>query len=214
MKIIAIGAHPDDIEIGCGGSLKQHSFEGDEVYLIVMTNGGRGGDPCIRQNEAIEASKVLGAKDIFLLGYEDTNMPLTSEPIFEMEKIISKILPDRVYIPYKHEIHQDHRRTFEISVSACRNVGQILMYEGPSTFNDFQVNYWIDIKKTLKYKIKSIFCHVSQGSKQILKIQAIKSMNLYRGYQARTAYAEGFAVFRFVEKNKFLKKVINKKKKN
>ena len=113
--------------------------------------------------------------------------------------MIIKFKPDRVYIPYHNEIHQDHRRTNKNALSACRNIRQILMYEGPSTFNGFNPNFCVDISQHVEAKVESIKAHLSQGKKEILKIDAILGMNKFRGYQTRCELAEGFSVFRYLE---------------
>lgn len=203
MKIIAIGAHPDDIELGCGGSLALHAQKGDEVTIIVMTGGEQGGAlASTRTQEAQESAKILGAKEVVFLGYPDTGLAAVpiDELIQKIEAVVSAVKPDRVYIPYWKEIHQDHRATSSSALSAVRNVPQILMYEGPSTFPEFEVDFWINIEDTIEAKLKAIETHASQGSKEIVKLDAIKSLNHFRGYQARTTYAEGFDIFRFIER--------------
>jgi LmbE family N-acetylglucosaminyl deacetylase len=203
MKIIAIGAHPDDIELGCGGSLALHAQKGDDVTIVVMTGGEQGGAVAsTRTQEAQESGKILGAKEVIFLGYPDTGLAVVpiDELIQKIEVVVSKVNPDRVYIPYWKEIHQDHRATSWAALSAVRNVSQILMYEGPSTFPEFEVDFWIHIEDTIDTKLKAVEAHVSQGTKEIVKLDAIKSLNHFRGYQARTTYAEGFNIFRFIER--------------
>ncbi len=200
MRIVAIGAHPDDIEIGAGGSIAKHIAAGDEVYFIVLTSGGSGaGTAEIREQEQKNSCKILGVKELFLLKYTDTAIPNTFDTIMKVEEVINKIKPDRVYTHYRNEIHQDHRTTCEVTLSACRNVKQILMYEGPSTMSDFHVNFWINIDGYAQKKIDCIKAHSSEGQKEILKIDAIMGMNTFRGYQARTTFAEGFVAFRYLE---------------
>ena len=200
MNIIAIGAHPDDIEIGCGGSLARHIEKGDHVKMVVMTAGERGGaSGKVREAELKKAAQKLGVTDVVCLRYPDTNIPLTSEPSDKLDEIVKAFKPDRAYIPFWREIHQDHRRTSEVALVASRNLPQILMYEGPSTAPQFEADYWIDIADTVEKKLDSLAQYVSQGEKDILKLDAIRSLNHFRGYQARTTYAEAFDIFRFVE---------------
>ncbi|MDB5187740.1 MAG: hypothetical protein JWO50_260 [Candidatus Kaiserbacteria bacterium] len=200
MNIVAIGAHPDDIEIGCGGAIAKHVSQGDTVTFIIMTDGSSGGVSSeVRESEARNAAKILNVKEVHLLGYKDASLPGDKSVIDQVEKIILLASPDRVYIPYHHEIHQDHRTTSAVALSACRNVRQILMYEGPSTMSDFHVNYWINIEGHTEKKAESIRAHASQGEKEILKIDAILGMNTFRGYQARSTFAEGFVISRFLE---------------
>lgn len=199
MRVIAIGAHPDDIEIGCGGSIARHTANGDEVVFIVATGGGAAGSVEVRKKEAETAAAILGVKACAFLDYEDTKVPESVEAVDKIEQIVKIFSPDRVYIPYFNEIHQDHRATHKNAISACRNVPQILMYEGPSTYSDFQANFWIDIENFVDKKIESIKSHTSQGEKEILKIEAIIGMNKFRGYQTRSKVAEGFMSFRYLE---------------
>lgn len=200
MNVLAIGAHPDDVEIGCGGALARHASKGDKVFILTMTLGEKGGaNKKTREKEARNAAKTLGAKEFFTLGYGDTETAISNEAVAKMEKMIKELKPDRVYIPYYNEIHQDHCNTSRVAIIACRNIGQILMYEGPSTFNDFKVNFLIDIENTIDKKIKAINCHKSQGQKEIMKIEAVKGMNRFHGFKARIQYAEGFHTFRFIE---------------
>lgn len=201
MNIIAIGAHPDDIEFGCGGTLAAHAKRGDTVVMITMTAGEHGGANAeTRLQEFKNAAKILGVAEVICLNYQDTSVPHNHEAIQKIEDIINKYKPGRAYVPFMREIHQDHYHTSLVSLAACRNLPQILMYEGPCTFPDFVVSYLVDITKTIEVKINALKCHKSQGDKEILKIDSICSLNRFRGYQARIGYAEGFATFRFIER--------------
>lgn len=201
MNIIAIGAHPDDIEIGCGGTLAAHTAKGDRVIMVVMSAGERGGsEASVRLTELGQASKILGVEEVVCLDYPDTEVPSDAAAIRKLDQVIEAFRPQRAYIPFWREIHQDHRHTSEVALSACRNVPQVLAYEGPSTYPDFVVQHFCDIALTIDRKLESIGAHASQGAKEILKIEAIRSLNRFRGYQSRSEYAEGFAVFRFIEK--------------
>ena len=65
MNILAIGAHPDDWEYGCAGTLIRHVQKGDKVYLVVVTDGSAGGEPAMRRNEQRDAGKLIGAEEVF-----------------------------------------------------------------------------------------------------------------------------------------------------
>ncbi len=200
MNVIAFGAHPDDIEIGAGGTLARHVAEGDRVMMVVLTGGERGGaDTTTRVQELKDSAKILGVQEVVCLDFPDTDIPESPAVVDQLDALVAKWKPKRAYIPFTREIHQDHRRTSEQALVACRNMPQILMYEGPSTFPDFEVNYWVDITTTIDKKSVAIAAYGSQGEKEILKIDAIRSLNRFRGFQARGTYAEGFHVFRFIE---------------
>jgi LmbE family N-acetylglucosaminyl deacetylase len=204
MNILAIGSHPDDIEIGCGGALLRHRAQGDRVKMLILTGGGRGGDinsgnlVFTRMKEAKAAADLIDAQ-LILWDYTDTEIPETYALVEKIERIVNEFNPDRVYIPYGQDTHQDHRVTSNVAKSACRKVKQILEYEEPSSYNSFTANYWIDISAHIERKLDSIKLHMSQGHKEILKAKSIEGLNLYRGYQANTMYAEGFSTFKFLE---------------
>lgn len=204
MNVLAIGSHPDDIEIGCGGALLRHKAKGDTVRMLVLTAGGMGGDASdvsletVRCQEAFAAAKIMGIP-VDCWDYKDTEIPETYDLIDRIETIVQEFKPDRVYIPYGQDTHQDHRVTSNVAKSACRNVKQILEYEEPSSYNSFNATYWIDISDYIEKKKEAIAAHVSQGHKEILKIKSIEGLNLYRGYQSKVEYAEGFVTFRFLE---------------
>ncbi len=200
MNIIAIGAHPDDIEIGCAGALRRHVAQGDVVKMVILTSGEKGGASAkTREAEQMKSASALGVTDVVLLRYPDTNIPHDASPSDKLDKIVREFRPTRAYIPFWREIHQDHRRTSELALVASRNLPQILMYEGPSTAPQFEADFWIDIAEHIDTKLTALSMYVSQGEKDILKLDAIRSLNHFRGYQARTTYAEAFDIFRFVE---------------
>lgn len=204
MNVLAIGAHPDDLEICCGGALLKHRAAGDHVLGLVLTGGGRGGEDLtsdlaeIRCKEAEDAAKIMDI-ELVCWGYQDTEIPDGFELIQKMEEVVNEFKPDRVYLPYGRDTHQDHRIASNAGKSACRKVKQILEYEEPSSYNSFNATYWIDISDHIEKKKEAIAVHESQGQKEILKIKSIEGLNLYRGYQSGVEYAEGFATFKFLE---------------
>jgi LmbE family N-acetylglucosaminyl deacetylase len=204
MKVLAIGAHPDDIEICCGGTILKHVAAGHKVQLLVLTHGEKGNDgeessvTSTRQAEAKAGAAILGA-ELELWDYRDTEVPDGYELVARIEQVVDAFQPDRVYIPFGNDTHQDHRATSNAAKSACRKVKQILEYEEPSSYNSFTPNFWIDITPHIERKLKAIKAHESQGHKEILKAKSIEGLNLYRGYQSQVEYAEGFATFRYLE---------------
>ena len=199
-RILAIGAHPDDIEIGAGGTIARHVQEGHEVAFLLITNGeGGGASRSTRCEESVIAAGELGVTQVNFLSWPDRQVEANLTLIQEIESVVIGFQPTRVYIPYQEELHQDHRETCWAALSAVRNVPQILMYEGPSSFPSFKVNFWVDISQTLEEKKRSIEAHQSQGKKEIMKLEAILAMNRYRGYQCRREFAEGFSIFRMFE---------------
>src|SRR2546422_11494836 len=85
MNILALGAHPDDIEIGCGGTLLKYARAGHGVYLMVLTDGAQGGSAKVRRDEQLASCRILSAKEIFWGGYQDTEVPVTRQGIQQIE---------------------------------------------------------------------------------------------------------------------------------
>ncbi len=153
MKVVlAVGAHPDDIELGCSGTLMLHKLSGDKVYLLVLTKGEASGDPNIREMECKESEKLMGMDDLFFGGLEDTKVGSGRETIDIIEKIVNKVKPDIVYGPACKDTHQDHRNTAYAVLSAARRCDTIMLYEGASTQKDFIPQIFVDIKETYEKK--------------------------------------------------------------
>jgi len=199
-KILAIGPHPDDMEFGCGGTLYKLSKKGFQVNLLVMTRGEYGGDCDVRKREQLESAKILKA-GIFWGGFRDTEVPMGRELINEIEKNIKKIKPDFIFVNYFNDTHQDHRNVAKAAVTAARYVNNLLFYEVPTTL-DFLPNIYKDIGDVLDVKTRLLKCHFSQVRKTKVKnlsiIESAKSAAIFRGYQARVKYAEGFMAQRIL----------------
>lgn len=200
MNILAIGAHPDDIEIGCGGTLAKYASYGHHIYLFIATCGGAGGDCTLRENEQQEAADILGAKQLFWGGYRDTEIEVHKNTILKMEEIIKTVRPDNIFINYHDDTHQDHRHIAAITNSATRYIRNVLYYETPTTQN-FQPNVFVDIgKKFLDRKVRSLEAHSSQVDRTNIQglsiLEVAKSAANFRGVQARVAYAEAFQSLR------------------
>jgi LmbE family N-acetylglucosaminyl deacetylase len=195
MNVLAIGAHPDDIEYGCGGTLTKYAEKGHDVFLFVASDGALGGDPDVRRQEQKEAMALLGAREIFWGGYGDTEIPLSRELIVRLETVISEVRPSMIFVNHPDDTHQDHRNLAQCATSATRYIANFLLYEVPSTQN-FTPNCYSDIAAVLDKKLVLLEAHRSQVSKT--KVEDLSILELavscanFRGIQARVKYAEAF----------------------
>ena len=98
MNILAFGAHPDDIEYGCGGMLAKYAQRGHSVYMFVASDGALGGDPAVRRREQEEAARILGVRKVFWGDYQDTEVPLTRETIVALESVIRQVEPRMIFV--------------------------------------------------------------------------------------------------------------------
>ena len=200
MNILAIGAHPDDIEIGCGGTLAKYASYGHNIYLFIATDGNAGGIGKVRKVEQEKAAGILKVKKLFWGGYIDTELEIHKETIMKVEEIITITQPDIIFVNFPDDTHQDHRHIADITNSATRYIRNVLFYETPTTQN-FQPNVFVDIgKKFLKIKMESLKAHSSQIDRTNIAgvsiLELAQSAAHFRGVQARVAYAEAFQSLR------------------
>lgn len=201
MKILAIGAHPDDIEFGCGGTLIKYSMRADDIFLLVLTKGGVGGEPETRKEEQERAGRFLNIKQIFWGNFSDTQIPTGRELILAIENVMNQIKPDIIFFNYFNDIHQDHRAIANGSITATRYVENVLFYEVPTT-QGFEPDIFVDITDVLDQKLKLLEAHSSQVDKtripHLTILESAKSCANFRGFQGRVKYAEGFKSLRFL----------------
>ena len=205
MNILAVGAHPDDIEFGCGGTLIKHAEAGHNVAIFVLTDGSYGGDPKVRRNEQEEAVRFIGAKELLWGGMRDTELETGRELIMKIEDAVRKTQPDVVFLNYLEDVHQDHRALAKAGVSATRYIKEVLFYEVP-TSQCFEPDVFIDILSVLDKKLDLLKMHNSQVNKTKVEnlsiLESAVSCANFRGFQGRVKYAEGFKALRLLREVK------------
>lgn len=201
MNVLALGAHPDDIEYGCGGMLAKYAKKGHDVYMFVASDGRLGGDPAVRRREQDDAALVLGAAKVYWGGYVDTELPLNRELIVRIEAVIQEIKPRMIFVNHPDDTHQDHRHLAQGTLSATRYVPNFLFYEVPSTQN-FAPNCYTDVEKVLDRKLAALEAHQSQVTRTNIEdltiLELAKSCANFRGIQARVKFAEAFQSVRLL----------------
>ncbi|MBV8984627.1 MAG: PIG-L family deacetylase [Acidimicrobiia bacterium] len=197
MNVLAIGAHPDDIELGCGAALVGHRRGGHRVTLLVMTTGERGPqDARSRVQEQEDAAALLGA-DLLWGRFVDGEVPDGRPAVDVIEEALRISGADVVYTHAPNDSHQDHRATSVASLAACRRLSSVLMYESPTSVG-FTPSVFVDAKGLVENKLDLLRAHVSQVLKNgLVDLEAVESQARYRGFQARLRHAEGFVVDRF-----------------
>lgn len=195
VNILAIGAHPDDIEFGCGGTLIKYTQKGHRLFLLVMTEGGFGAAGGKRVAEQVDSKEILGAEEIFWGGYKDTHLVVDKELIGKIENVIKEVKPDFIFCNFPDDTHQDHRHLAQAIMSATRYIRNVLFYEGPTTQN-FRPHVFVDIADTLDQKIQALKAHRSQVMKTNIEdlsiVEVARSSANFRGIQERVKYAEAF----------------------
>jgi LmbE family N-acetylglucosaminyl deacetylase len=184
MNILALGAHPDDIELGCGGTLIKASRQGHDVFMYTLTRGGASGDTGQRTKELMLSAKLIGAKRLWIDNFEDTKLSLSSDLINHIEFFINKADPDIVITHSLGDTHHDHRAIAASTIEAGRYIPNILAYEIPVT-RDFKPQVYYDISDVVDDKIQLINTFWSQRSKMFLQSNAIRGLAEYRALQSR-----------------------------
>jgi LmbE family N-acetylglucosaminyl deacetylase len=134
-SVLAVGAHPDDIELGCGGALAKHVAAGDRVTMLVVTRGEKGpGESAQRVAEQQAAVDVLGVdRLIWGEGFLDCRVSLQEfELVHLIEDAIEQVSATVVYTHMDNDSHQDHRVVSRCTMGAARWVSTIMAYGGPS----------------------------------------------------------------------------------
>ncbi len=161
-SVLAIGAHPDDVEIGVGGTLAAHAAAGDPITILTLSRGARGGAADDRQHESLASADMLGAR-LFLEDLPDTSISNSDPTVGIIERVVAQVAPTTVYVHTKHDRHQDHRSVHEAALVATRRVDNVACYESPSTTIDFRPSRFVTIDGFTDEKLALLDCFASQA---------------------------------------------------
>ena len=207
MRIVAVGAHPDDVEFGMGGTIAKHKDKKDDVHIVLCTLGGVSGDPQQRKREAQRAASILGIKEINVLDYPvfGLNKKPSAEFLRLIRRVIADLKPSRIYTHTAYDYHQVHVAVnTAVSYAAKKeNIEQLLFFETiSSTAPRFIPNAFVDITDYIDLKIKSVQEHKSQLDRFYLQPNVIRSLANVRYIWGKVGsnphgLAEAFAVHKY-----------------
>ena len=153
LNILCLGAHSDDIEIGCGGTVLRLIRENPDLSITWVVFSAIGGRAEEAQNSATEFLKDVHHKQIVLHEFKDGYFPThmaSIKDVFEELKI--KISPDVILTHYRHDLHQDHRQLCELTWNTWRD-HFILEYEIPKYDGDLSApNWFVTLEEDLREK--------------------------------------------------------------
>lgn len=220
VDLLVFGPHPDDIEIGLGGTVALHAARGDRVGLCDLTRGelGSNGTPEEREAEAEAARVVLGAAWRVNLGWPDGGITGTDAQVADVVRLVRQAQPRAVAIPYWDDRHPDHRAASEVLRRAVFRSG-LRRFELPGApeswrpdwicyyfINDsIPVSFAVDVTDHYQRKRDALACHRSQftpaaSSRVDTRLtsprfqQLIESRDAHLGALAGVAFAEGLVV--------------------
>lgn len=196
-KVLAIGAHPDDIELGCGASLLAHCAAGDEVTMLVLTGGESGPGTSNRHTEQRVAAATLGAM-LLWGGLVDCTLTPDAPTVRLIEAVVDETEADLIYVHAPEDSHQDHRAAAAATLSAGRRLPRVLHYQSPSTLS-FTPTVFVDITAYLSGKLVALKAHASQVElSAMVEPDAVVASARHWGAYARIGYAEAFSPTRLV----------------
>lgn len=198
-RVLAIGAHPDDVELGCAGTLLDHRLRGDRVSILTLSRGAVGGDPGARVQEAIDSAGTIGAQLLFT-DLPDSRIDDGAMTIRLIESVVRALDPTVVYVHSRNDSHQDHRAAAAASVSATRGVRRVFAFQSPSATNDYRPTQFVPIDAVVQRKVQALGVFRSQDGRPYLDPELIVSGSRYwaRHLAANARYAEPFEVIRSV----------------
>lgn len=190
-KILVVSPHPDDESLGCGGTLRKHVVEGDEVHVIFITSGERGGHGrpkqetlYLREKEAEEAAAILGITSIEFWREKNGGFHVTKLAIERLQAKLLDFRPDIVYVTHEREMHPEHRAAARLVERALSNGmaekirPDVYMFEVWTPLQD--MDHIVDISEYVDVKRKAIQAHKTQC--EVMDFDdAILALNRYRG---------------------------------
>lgn len=207
-NILAVGAHFDDIELGCGGSIAKHAHDKDNVYAYVATVSGFSNPyaKSVRKNsvakkEGVAAMKVLGIKKLYTGKFETLKVEFSEKLNVEILKIIERHKIDQIYSHWIGDIHHDHQAVGKATLHSARHVKNILLYRSNwyHSTNKFNGNFYVDISKTWIKKEESIIQHASEMKRTGRKwIKFFHNEALNSGQKINVKYAEVFEIVKYL----------------
>lgn len=217
MNVLAVGAHPDDIEILCGGTLAKCAARGDRVTMVCAANGDCGSAvhpraeiAAIRRQEAEAAAAIIGA-DYYCLDYSDLEIPLDLEARVKLVEVIRRCRPDFIISHAPNDYMLDHRSagalaevaSFDATIPNLKTESPVYNRIVPVYAMDtvagvgFEPAEYVDISDHFDTKSRMLACHESQVAwlrhhDAVQVDEMMEVMARFRGVQAGVRFAEGF----------------------
>ena len=201
LSVVCVGAHPDDPESGCGGTLARYAAAGHVVRIVYLTRGERGIDgkslenaAHIRTLEAEAACVVLGATPVFF-GQVDGATEVTKQHVAAMTRLLGEAKPDVVFLHWPVDTHTDHQAASLLGLRACMalRTPSVFFFEvnAGSQTGAFRPDTYVDISAMVEKKKAALLAHASQDGAGIWRAHHEPMAN-WRGRESGALAAEGF----------------------
>jgi N-acetylglucosamine malate deacetylase 1 len=201
LRVVVAGAHPDDPETGCGGTIAHYTDAGHKVIVLYLTRGERGISGktydeagVIRTAEACKACQTLSAEPVFV-GQVNGRVEVTYRRYDEYREILEAQHPDIVFTHWPIDSHEDHRANSLLVYDAwlkMRKKFTLYYFEVMSGIqtSQFSPTHYVDITETEPRKRTACFAHASQQPADFYSVH--DRMNSFRGMEFGCKYAEAF----------------------
>lgn len=202
-NILMIGAHPDDIELGCVGSLIKFKKEGKKIIYLVMTNGGNWEKKTYKDRieEVKKTLSFLNVDEIIIGNIKDGYLKHDPETIDFIGGLIKKYSIDTVFCQYYKDSHQDHTNIGLNALSISTLCKNLIFYES-LTSTEFVPNFFVDITNYEDMKKKALNFYISQIDKYKCRNQNLLSYidakDKINGIKSHVKYAEGFIINKMI----------------
>ena len=215
--VLVIAVHPDDETLGCGGTLLKHKASGDEVHWLICTTIDKTNSYYKTREDELkivaDAYKFNSVNNLRLKTMQVDEYGMSSL-IDKISNVINTIKPNIIYLPFKGDVHSDHRKIFEASYSCTKSfrypfIKKIYMMEilsetefAPSTKEDsFIPNTFVDISAYFEKKIEIMKIFKSEISMHPFprSERNLKSLATLRGATAGCEYAESFVLLKDIQ---------------
>jgi len=208
MKILAIGAHFDDVELGCGGSLLKWKSQGHDLSIFTATESGYSATSgqVIRSSadaraEGLASSARLGAK-LFEGHLETFGVEFTERLNAKLLEVLQDVRPDLMLTHWADDTHHDHKQLSLASVHCARNIPRVLTYQSNSYVGhgSFEPRYFVDISATYPEKLELLRLFKSEHGRAGHRWESfVDAQSVLAGIKAGVARAEGFEVIKWRE---------------
>lgn len=176
--VLAVGAHPDDVEIGVGATLASHRAAGDTVVILTLSSGAIGGEVQLRRHEALAAAGIIGAR-LYLHDFEDTRLDPAGGLITTIEELIREVEPTVVYTHTEHDRHQDHRAVRQAVDVAARRVPSLACFQSPSSTIDFRPTRFVPVDGFIESKLQMLAAFESQSHRDYMDPDLVRATARY-----------------------------------
>ena len=193
--VLAVGAHPDDVEIGVGATLASHRAAGDAVVILTLSSGSVGGEVQLRRHEALASAAIIGAR-LYLHDFEDTRLDPANGLITTIEETIREVVPTIVYTHSEHDRHQDHRAVRRAVDVAARRVPSLACFQSPSSTIDFRPTRFVPVDGFVETKLRMLAAFESQSHRDYMAPELVRATARYWSRFGAGEFAEPLETIR------------------